>query len=645
MRRYFVRRSQNLIEPEEILLDEFGAKAERPERMEFSVPENALRTFLFVGLFGLFFVAGYTLYLQTFRFPINRAAAATNRLRLVFSDAPRGTIYDRFGEVLAANKEIFNVAALPLALPSNDIALKDIAGRLAPILGMPADDLERELDAARKSPYAEPLTIKEDVLRSAALAIEDTAPDLPGIKLIGAYERQYPDGAAFSHVLGYTGGISKDELRTISGAAPGDFVGRAGVEASYDGYLRGEKGKEELEVNASLDIVDTRRASVPIAGQDLYLTLDAGLQKALYRIITAYLASYGYERAAAVAIHPKTGEVLALVSVPSFDNNLFAAGISSREYDRLLKNPATPLIDRAISGIYSPGSTVKPLLAAAALEERIVMPTTLIDDTKGQIEIPNPYDPTKVSIFRDWKAHGWVDIRNAIAKSANVFFYVIGGGYQGREGLGITRIAEYFNRFGFGEPTGIALAGEASGLVPDPEWKAKARPQDPYWRLGDTYITSIGQGDVLVTPLQLAMAHAAIANGGMLLTPQLVRSIGIRPEEVPSAITITREMKIAPENLKVVQEGMRLTTAEGSARSLSMLPFVTAGKTGTVQVTGGKTNAVFSVYGPAEDPVIELVVIVENGGEGSSTAVPIAREVLSWYWENRLKNGGIMNAQ
>lgn len=629
MRRYFIKRPRYLIEPEEILLDALRQPLPLADRMEFAISERTLRIFFFFGLGGLLVLAGYALYLGAVKHDWYAAQAETNRLRLVFEQAPRGKIYDRFGEVLADNKEVFDIAALPLVVPEDAADIERVAAKLAKILNVPADEAAEKLRFVRQSEYAEPLPLWTDVGRQAASAIEKAQAELPGIKLVGRHVRQYPGGPAFSHVLGYTGRVTKEELERIPDASPNDLVGRAGVEAEYDALLRGKRGEEEIEVNAALEVIDMRRSSVAEPGQDLVLTIDAGFQRALYQIITAYLAAYGYERAAAVALQPKTGEVLALVSVPSFDNNSFAEGISEKKYTALLANPAKPLFNRAIQGVYSPGSTVKPLLAVAALEEHLITPDTLIDASKGYIAVPNPYDPSKVSIFRDWRPHGWVDVRRAIAWSSNVFFYVVGGGYGDREGLGITRIADYLRRFGFGAPTGIPLPGEAGGLVPDPEWKKKNRPNDPYWRLGDTYITAIGQGDILVTPLQLAAAHAAIANGGTLMQPYLVAGA--------ENGTMRRGIAVSPETIRVVQEGMRLTTAEGSARSLSALPFETAGKTGTVEVQGGRTNAVFSVYGPADDPEIELVVIVENGGEGSSTAVPIAREALFWYWENRLK--------
>lgn len=632
MRGYFVKRPRYTIEPEEILLDSRTSSAY--ERLEFAIPGRHIQMFLAAGIAGLLGLLAATIHFQVFKHEYFSAQADRNRLRLVFEAAPRGIIYDRHGVPLVENVEIFDVAALPLNLPKDEKDIARIAETLSKTLGVSRDEIKQKLEAVQKSPYSEPEVIFGNIASVEATALENRKNELTGIKILGRFQRRYPTVMAFSHLLGYTGGITKEDIARIFDAAPKDIVGRAGIELVFDDILRGQKGKEEIEVNAALEVIDMRRRVFPKPGGDVYLTIDAGLQKYLYGTLVSYTSAYGYERAAAVAVHPKTGEVLALVSIPSFDNNRFSEGLSSEEFRALSSKQSKPLFNRAISGMYSPGSAVKPLIAAAALEENIVKPNTLVDASAGEIVVPNPYDPSKPSIYRDWRAHGLVNIERAIAWSSNVYFYTVGGGYGNIKGLGIERIKNYLQLFGFGSATGISLPGEASGLVPDPGLKKKTRPQDPFWRVGDTYITSIGQGDLLVTPIQLAMAHSAIANGGMLLRPKLIRKIG-GAETQPTEV-IGKDF-VSSENFKVVQNGMRLTTTAGSAQSLNVLPFETAGKTGTVQVGGTtRTHAVFSVYAPFVDPVIELVVVVENGGEGSSTAVPIAQDVLLWYWQNRL---------
>jgi len=461
------------------------------------------------------------------------------------------------------------------------------------------------------------------------LKIRET--ELPGIRVEGKFDRVYPYGPAISHLLGYVGNMSARDKERIPDISPREIVGKSGLELLYDDLLRGKSGKQAIDVNSGLLVVGTERLSLPEPGEDLKLTIDADFQEYLYRTLINNLSVYGYERAAAVAIQPKTGEVLAIASIPSFDNNALVKGLSQKEYSSLIADSRKPLFNRAISGIYSPGSTIKPMIAAAALQEKVIKPDTLIDDSDGRIIVPNPYDPERPSIYRDWKAHGLTDMRRAIAESCNVYFYSVGGGYGNIKGLGIGRIDKYLELFGFGKSTGFGLESEASGLIPSPENKKETRPSDPIWRIGDTYITSIGQGDILVTPLQLAMAYSAIANGGALLKPRVIM------DSASTSPIIVRNAFIDPENLKVVQEGMRLTVAAGSARSLSDLPFEVAGKTGTVQVSGtAETNAVFAAYAPYDDPAIVLVIIVERGGEGSYSAVPIAKQVLLWYWQNRL---------
>jgi penicillin-binding protein 2 len=622
-----------MLEPEEILFDANVKNSYKgsPERLEFSIPTKLIYLFLFIGILSLGILWVYSGYLSIFKNEKYKALAERNKLRTTFIQAPRGKIYDRFGEILADNKEIFDVGVLPFLLPKDEEALYKISDEVSSILGIPREEVFQKIKKAQRSKYSEYITLWRDIDSDKAIKIKNLENSLTGVKLLGRYIRVYPKGPAFSHIIGYTGSVSGEEfLGDDSNILPGDIVGKDGVERSYDKILRGKKGVEEIEINSLFEVVDIRKTAFPEPGKDIKLTIDAQFQQKLYDIITEYLLNYGYERAAAVALNPQNGEIIALLSIPSFDNNLFGNIVDKKNYEKLIKDPRKPLFNRAISGLYSPGSTVKPFIASAALQEGIINQNTIIDASRGYISIPNPYHPNKISIFHDWRPHGLIDVRKAIAWSSNVFFYVIGGGYQNIKGLGITKISEYLRKFGFGRPTGIGLPGESIGIVPDPKWKSENNPQDPIWRIGDTYITSIGQGYLLVTPIQLAFSYSILVNDGNIIKPKLV----LDPQE--SSFT-TSTIGISPENIKIVKDGMRLTTAEGSARSLSDLPFESAGKTGTVEVPKGKTNAVFVVYAPYENPQILLVIIVENGGEGSSTAVPIAKEALLWYWENRLK--------
>jgi penicillin-binding protein 2 len=599
--------------------------------MEFAVAERAIRACFRVGIAVLAVLFGYSMYLGIVRHELYAKQAESNRLRLVFEQAPRGIIYDRFGEVLAKNKEVFDVRALALALPPNEQELREIADRLAGLIGADSEETFASLSRVKNLAYAEPMPLWTDISREAAAAIEKEEKNLAGIQVSGRYVRVYTQGSAFSHLLGYTGAISQSEFEQLPNVFINDVIGRSGVEAAYDALLRGRKGIEEIEINAMLEIVDMRRSAASEPGENLHLTVDAGLQKKIYDTMRSHMIPRGLGRGAAVALNPQTGEVLALVSLPSFDNNYFVQGISPDEHSRLMRSPGQPFFNRAVQGVYSPGSTIKPLLAVAAIEERIIEPETRIDASRGYISIPNPYNPARPSIFRDWRPHGWMDMRRAIAWSSNVYFYIVGGGYRERSGLGISRIADYLERFGFGSPTGIDLPGEAKGLVPDPEWKRANRPADPLWRVGDTYITSIGQGDVLVTPLQLAVAYSALANGGYIVRPHIVASEN-------NTDSTRRNLGLSQESIRISQEGMRLTITAGSAQRLNALPVATAGKTGTVQVAGGREHAMFAAYAPEQNPSMALVIIVEHGGGGGPIAVPIAHDVLYWYWENRLNS-------
>jgi len=334
-----------------------------------------------------------------------------------------------------------------------------------------------------------------------------------------------------------------------------------------------------------------------------------------------------------LAIDPRNGGILALVSIPSFDNNLFAQGISKKELTDLEKDPNEPFLNRALLGQYPPGSVIKPLIAAAALEEKIISPYQSINCT-GAITIFNEYNPEIVYRFPDWKTHGLTNIIKAIAQSCNVFFYTVGGGYNDIEGLGVDRIKKYLEYFGLGEETGIDLPNEEKGLIPDEEWKKMAK-QGEEWYLGDTYHLSIGQGDILVTPLQMAMALSSIANGGILYQPQITdKIIDLDGNLVKNISTkIIKKDFINLDNIKVVQEGMRQAVIDGSAVSLSSLSIDVAGKTGTAQFGNkGETHAWFIGYAPYENPEIVIAVLVEAGGEGHKSAVPVAKEILKWYF-------------
>ena len=486
----------------------------------------------------------------------------------------------------------------------------------------------------------EPVLLVSDLPKDVLIDLEAQLIKIPAVFISEEAERNYIEGPLFSHLLGYTGKVSSNDLKTDSYYSILDYIGKDGLELQYENELRGTPGKLAVMVDSNNNVLKTLVAEEPKTGNNLILNADKDLERLLTGVLNEKIIETNSTGAAAVVLNPKTGEVLSLVSLPNFDNNIFNSSLDDKAYQAIIKDKRKPFFNRAVSGAYSSGSTIKPFIAAAALNENVVSPDYKVDDTLGYITIKNQYDPDITYIFHDWKAHGFVDIRKAIAVSANVYFYVIGGGYGNIKGLGIEKIEKYLKMFGFGLFLGIDLPAESSGLVPNPAWKKSAKNEA--WYTGDTYNVSIGQGDVLVTPLQLAAAISAVANDGILYKPKVVSKITdagnntikeFKPE-------IIRDINIDKEKIKIVKEGMRKAVTEGSAYLLNDLPIKVAGKTGTAQVTNTfrKTNAWFVGFAPYDNPEIAIAIVIEGAGEGSTAAVPVAKQVFEWYYNQNYDN-------
>ena len=405
-----------------------------------------------------------------------------------------------------------------------------------------------------------------------------------------------------------------------------------GVEYFWEADLKGINGKKQIEVDAlgkEKKIINQEKGE---DGHNLVLSIDIELQKKLEEVMADSLSELKTKKGSAIVMDPNNGEILALVSLPAYDNNVFARGITADEYGELINNPDKPLFNRTVSGEYPSGSTIKPVIAAAALEEGIINENTTFLSVGG-ISIGQWF-------FPDWKAggHGRTSVRKAIAESVNTFFYYIGGGHQDFRGLGVDRIVEYGKLFGLGAQTGIDLAGESGGFLPSKKWKEETKGER--WYIGDTYHLAIGQGDILVTPLQVAMFTGVFANSGKLYRPHLVKEVLSGDDRLIRKIETepVRDNFINDYNLQVVREGMRQTVTRGSARSLSDLPVAAAGKTGTAQWSSKRENhAWFTGFAPYDNPEIVITVLIEEGGEGSSVAVPIAKEVMEWYFGEHTK--------
>jgi penicillin-binding protein 2 len=404
----------------------------------------------------------------------------------------------------------------------------------------------------------------------------------------------------------------------------------AGIEASFDDFLRGTNGRTMVEADARGRVQRENIVSPAINGTDLHLSIDAELQSELYRVLWRHAQANHFLGGAAVIMDVHTGEVLALTSFPEYDNTAFTEG-DSAAVARAYSDERSPVLDRAVSGLFTPGSIVKPMFAAAALKEGVITPEKEIVST-GFISIPNPYEPDKPTIFRDWTVHGPVDMRTAIAVSSDEYFYTIGGGYGTQAGLGIGRIDEYARVFGLAQKTNIALPGEKEGIIPTPEWKVETFGADDPWRIGNTYHTAIGQYGFLITPIQAVRFTAAIANGGQLLTPQLLASS--TPQK--------KSVGISDMHLKVAREGMRMAVtssrSDATVKSLNIPGVQISAKTGTAQL--GNRNQWMNSWSvgfwPSDNPRFAYAVVLEKAPAGTlSGASPGLRPFFEWLLANR----------
>jgi len=580
--------------------------------------------FRFLAISIFLVLVSRVFYLQIVRGDHYKELAQENRVRYTDIKAPRGLIYDKNGEELVRNIPSFDAIFIPADFPKEAAQRNGEIKNAAKIFGMNDQNLAA-IANSQDADSLNPVLVKSNISEEEALIFSEKRNELEGFQLEKTAVRQYENGAQFSAVIGYTGKINSNELKKYPDYRLTDYIGKMGLEGSYEKYLRGLNGKQKAEVDSAGNIKKDLGTDNPVNGNDLHLGIDAGLQKKIHEVLEKKLVETGTKTAAAVAINPKNGEVLALVSLPGFDNNLFSQGISAEDYGKLIGDENKPMFNRAISGEYPPGSVFKPLVAAAALQEKTIAPDTTVD-CHGNLNVGS-YK------FPDWKTHGLTDVRKAIAESCDIFFYAAGGGSNGIPGMGIDRMKKYANLFGLGEPLGIDIAGEAGGLIPDQSWKQEKIGER--WYLGDDYHSAIGQGFDTATVLQLANYIAAIANGGTVYRPHIVSYVkkndGTEEKINPE---ILNKNFISPSNISVVKEGMRQTIVSGTAQQLKGLPVDVAGKTGTSQFgSENKTHGWFVSFAPYDDPEIAMAVLVEGGGEGHSTAVPVTKDVLEWYFE------------
>ncbi|MFA5987496.1 MAG: penicillin-binding transpeptidase domain-containing protein [Candidatus Paceibacterota bacterium] len=444
--------------------------------------------------------------------------------------------------------------------------------------------------------------------------------------------RKYNEAAGMSHTVGYVGYPTKDEISDL-GFNPKEYVGRDGIEKVFNDKLRGTPGSKIVEVDATGKVISENVRDKGEQGDALYLSVDSRVNGKLSELLKNYLAAMKFPAGAAVVMDVKTGEILAMSSHPDFSQDIMSGGSDAVAIKSFLNSTKSPLLNRVVSGLYAPGSTIKPVIAMGVLQEKVISPDKKILST-GSISIPNPYFPDKFSVFKDWKAHGWVNLRQAIAVSSDVYFYAVGGGFEDQRGIGITNIDKYAGMFGLGTTTKIEVEGEGVGTIPSPDWKLK-NFNGQSWLLGDTYNTVIGQYGFLVTPLQMARAIAAIANDGYVVRPTLL----MVKEGESKDLNGEDRLPLDPANFGIVKEGMRLTVTGGTAGSLNVPGMLVAAKTGSAQVgiSKKKLNAWIEGFFPYKNPRYAFAIVMEGGAYNSpASPAQIMRSLIMWMQENKM---------
>lgn len=584
----------------------FTKFATRAIAQERTVGRGA-RVYVFLGLIVLLLggaIGGRLVHLQLITGSYNRQLAENNRIRLIPKPPERGRIYDRHSRILATNRLAYAIYVWPIA--QSEAQWQPIIDKLAQVTGIPSGDIRQKMSqAGYQSPHL--VKIASNISPRLITYLAEHSSEFPGIQVEPEAVRYYPNGDVAAHVLGYTGEITEAELakRREKGYRLGDIIGKMGVEFAFEEKLRGSWGGQQVEVDGMERVVKVLGQKPPIPGSSIRLTIDLELQKAAERAL-------GYSRGAVVVLQPHTGEILALVSRPSFDPNVFSTPISQATWERL-NSEDKPFVNRALQG-FPPASTFKIVTTIAGLESGKFTPTSLLPTY--------PYLDLGGLLFWDHNQAGFgtIGFAEALAYSSNTFFAQVG------MTVGIEEIVKWCRRLGLGSHSGIELAREeAEGLVPTPQWKRELVGEP--WYIGDTVNLSIGQGDLQTTVLQIALVTAAIANGGYRVRPHLLLDNHSPPPKEP--------IGLQPTTIEVVQRGLEAVTTFGTGAGLStLIPF--AGKSGTAEDPPRPTHAWFTAYAPVQNPQIVVTVFVENAGKGGSAAAgPIVAEIINTYAQRR----------
>lgn len=586
-----------------------------------------------VVLIGFGILALRFYFLQVIHHSHYHTLAENNRISITPVAPNRGLITDRNGTIIAQNFFVYTLEITPSKVENFDETIDEISK----LVEISSHDLKRFNKLKAHSHQYESIPIRTHLNEVEAAKFAANRFRFPGVEIKSRLFRHYPNQKLGAHIAGYIGRINDkdlarlkkaDELSNYKGS---DHIGKSGIEQFYEKELHGTTGFQQVEINADGKAVRVLSSTAPVSGNNLTLSIDLKLQAIAEK-------GFGERRGALVAIQPQTGEVLALVSMPTFNPNLFVGGIDTKNWKRLNESIEKPLINRPLRGVYPPGSTFKPFVALAGLEAGKRQPPFNIKDA-GYFSLPN-----STHRYRDWKAsgHGFVDMKRAITISCDTFFYGLA------VELGIEKLSDFVRHFGFGKKSGIDIKGENGGLLPTPDWKRRRFKQP--WYMGETVIVGIGQGYTLVTPMQLAYATAVLANKGVAMRPRLVNGItDVKTGEVtPVEPIVNDRITLGEKNLDIVKQGMVDVTLPGgtAARVGRNAGYSIAAKTGTAQVIGIKQNekynekniqerhrdhALFIAYAPADNPTIAIAAIVENGGHGGSAAGPIVRQVMDYY--------------
>lgn len=669
-------------------------------------PLEAWRLYAFLGVIGFVFLVFVLrlFYLQVLEHDNWLRQAEENRTESISLPPQRGVIYDRNGIILARNVASYNIVVIPAFLPDDEGEIEEIIFQLGDLTGLPVskgtindplipcgDTLGISQMVAIQTSYSpfDPVAIECNVSREMALSVKEHSVDWQGVDIQVEPIRDYPTGELTSTVIGYLGpipAIQETELRALGFEPNRDKIGYSGVELYFDELLRGLPGSRRVETDVAGQVLRDIESPVdPIAGENIVLTIDTRLQAAATSILTEELDSWTafYQElrmtsGVVIAMNPKTGEILAMVSWPTFENNRFARFIPAYYYEQLSADATHPLVNNAAGAELPAGSVFKLVTATGALNEGVVTPDQIVQ-TPAKITVSQKFFEGEAGLnreFVDWNPAGFGQLNfiGGLANSSNVYFYKLGGGYQDEitEGLGICRLGTYARALGYGAPLGIELPYEVDGLVPDPTWKRINQGEN--WSTGDTYISSVGQGYVLASPLQILVSAATIANDGAQMRPTLLREIvdgegnvidAFQPElrwditkdpliekyENPSGIGACRptgeKTTVQPWVIETVQQGMRGSVQFGTlAKEFANFPVAAAGKTGTAEycdeVALAKNRCIYGnwpshawtvAYAPYDDPEIVVIAFVYNGNEGASVAAPIVRRVMEAFFE------------